>query len=95
MLIGSLKIEFRLHGIFSIKEKRSIVLSLKQKIRNKFNVSVAEVEAQDNTDFLVLAVITVANETRHIQSTLNKTVTLVENNSSEEITDISMEVFGA
>ncbi len=95
MLIGSLKIEFRLHGIFSIKEKRSIVLSLKQKIRNKFNVSVAEVEAQDNTECLVLAVITVANETRHIQSTLNKTVTLVENNSSEEITDISMEVFGA
>lgn len=95
MLIGSLKIEFKLHGIFSIKEKRSIVNSLKQKIRNKFNVSVAEVEDQDNLESLVLAVITVANETRHVQSILNKTVSLVENNSSEEITDINMEVFGA
>ena len=69
--------------------------SLKQKIRNKFNVSVAEVEDQDNLESLVLAVITVANETRHVQSILNKTVSLVENNSSEEITDINMEVFGA
>lgn len=95
MLIGSLKIEFRLHGIFSIKEKRSIVLSLKQKIRNKFNVSVAEVESQDSPECMVLGVITVANETRYVQSILNKTVTLIENNSSEEIVDISMEVFGA
>lgn len=95
MLIGTLKIQFRLHGIFSIKEKRSIATSLKQKLRNKFNVAVAEIDSQDSLDFLVLAVITVANETRYLHRVLNNISAMIESTSAEEITDISTEVFGA
>lgn len=94
MLIGTLRIEFRLHGIFSKKEKRSIAASLKQKLRNKFNISVAEIEDQESLNSMVLAIITVSSDTRRVQSVLQKTLTMVEAMSTEEIVDVSMEVFG-
>ena len=57
MIIGTLRLEFRLHGVFSLKEKRKSANSLKQKLRNTFNVSVAETEAQDSHQTLVLGVV--------------------------------------
>lgn len=95
MLIGTLRIEFRLHAVFSKKEKRSIANKLKDKVRSKFNVSVAETEDLENLQSLVLAVITVSNETRHVQSTLSKVLSQVEAITTEEILHVSTEIFGA
>ncbi len=95
MLIGTLRIEFRLHAIFSKKEKRGIANKLKDKLRYKFNVSVAEIEDLENLQSLVLAVITVSNDTRHIQSTLSNVLSLIETVSTEEILDVSTEIFGS
>ncbi len=95
MLIGTLTIQFRLHGILSKKEKRSIAERLKQRLRNKFNVAVAEIEAQESLDFLNLAIITVANETRRVESILSKALIMLESLTSEEIIDVSTEIFSA
>lgn len=95
MLIGTLRIEFRLHAVFSKKEKRSISSKLKDKVRYKFNVSVAEIEDLESLQSLVLAVIMVSNETRHIQSTLSKVLSQIEASNTEEILDVSTEIFGA
>ncbi len=93
MHIGTLKIEFRLHGIYNKKEKRSIASSLKQKLRNKFNVSVAETEALDSLNNLVLTVVTVSNEAKRVQSILNKTLSMIEAACIDEIIDVSIEIF--
>jgi hypothetical protein len=93
MRVGTLTIEFRLHGVFSKKEKRSLSASLKQKLRNKFNVAVAEIDALDSLDSLVLSVVTVSNETRRVQSVLSKTLAMIESSNLDEIVDVSMEVF--
>ncbi len=95
MLIGTLRIEFRLHAVFSKKEKRSISSKLKDKVRYKFNVSVAEIEDLESLQSLVLAVIMVSNETKHIQSTLSKVLSQIEASNTEEILDVSTEIFGA
>ena len=58
MIIGLLRLEFALHGNDSLKAKRNVARSLKQKLRNKFNVAVAEVEAQESHVRLVLAAVT-------------------------------------
>ncbi len=94
MLIGVLRVEYRLHSVFTKKEKRNIANSLKQKIRNKFNVSVAEVDKQENLGSLVLGIITVSNEARKIDKVLQKCAAMLEDISSEEIWDISMEIIG-
>jgi len=93
MIFGVLTLEFRLHGNRSLKDKRKVALSLKQKLRNKFNVAVAEVDAMDVHDKLVLAVATVANETKRVESSLAKALALVEAISPAELTHCNTEIF--
>lgn len=95
MIIGTLKIEFRLHGISSIKEKRGIANSLKQKLKNKFNVALSEIDGQDNLQTLQLALVTVSTESKRVQSTLNKALAMIEGVGVDEIVDVRTEVFGA
>jgi uncharacterized protein YlxP (DUF503 family) len=95
MIIGTLRLEFRLHGVFSLKEKRKSANSLKQKLRNTFNVSVAETEAQDAHQTLVLGVVTVSNDTAHVHSTLSKVLAMVEATTADELVHADMDVFGA
>ena len=93
MIIGVLSLEFRLHGNRSLKDKRKVSLSLKQKMRNKFNVSVAETDALDVHDKLVLGVVTTANATERVESTLSKALAMVEAISPVELTRCNTEIF--
>jgi uncharacterized protein len=95
MIIGVLSFTLRLHGNRSLKGKRAVASSLKQKLRNKFNLAVSEIEAQDEHERLVMAAVTLANETVRVESTLQKALALVEGSISEEIADVSMEIFSA
>jgi hypothetical protein len=94
MLIGVLTLEFRLHGLRSVKEKRNIANSLKKKLRNTFNVSVADIDPSGNKNSLKIAVVHVSNSTRRVESRMNKILAMIEAVSSEELADVSMEIFG-
>ena len=93
MILGVLTLEFRLHGNRSLKGKRKVAQSLKQKLRNKFNVAVSEIEAMDVHDKLVLGVVTNANETSRVQSRLSKALAMVEAISPAELTKCNTEIF--
>lgn len=95
MIIGVLTLTFRLHGNRSLKSKRQVSGSLKQKLRNRFNVAVSEVAGQDALDKLVLAVVTVSGDGRHVQSRLEKALMHAQAATSEELVDSSLEVFAA
>ncbi len=92
MIIGALNINFRLHGITSLKAKRRISNSLKQKLKNKFNLSVAEVGYEDNLDFLEIGIVTLANEKIRVEEVLNKALAMIEAISAEDIMDVKMEI---
>jgi hypothetical protein len=93
MIIGVLTLEFRLHGNRSLKGKRSVAQSLKQKLRNTFNVAVAEIDAMDIHDKLVLGVVTTANETRKVESRLAKALAMIESISTAELIHCNTEIF--
>ncbi len=93
MIIGALMLEFTLHGNTSLKGKRNVARSLKNKLRSKFNVSVAEVESLDSHTRLVLAVVSVGNSRRHLEGRLTKALSMVEAATPEELTDSQMEFF--
>ncbi|BBD07919.1 DUF503 domain-containing protein [Desulfovibrio ferrophilus] len=95
MILGLLRLDFRLHGNRSLKGKRQIANSLKQKLRNKFNVAVSEVEAQDSLDRLVLAVVTVSPESRRVESQLQKALNHAQAATSEELIDSQVEIFSS
>ena len=92
MVIGILRLEITLHGNDSLKGKRNVARSLKQKLRNKFNVSVAEIDSLESHTRLVLAAVTVGSERGHVEGRLTKALNMLEAASSEEITDSDMEI---
>jgi uncharacterized protein YlxP (DUF503 family) len=68
--VGVLTLEMRLNGAHSLKEKRHVVQSLKERLRHKFNVSVAEIDCQDLWQRAVVAAVTVSSDHRHAAQVL-------------------------
>jgi hypothetical protein len=70
VVIGLLTLELHFPGARSLKDKRQALRSLEQRIRNRFNVSIAEVEHQDLWQRARLAVVSVNTDHTHLESTL-------------------------
>jgi uncharacterized protein YlxP (DUF503 family) len=70
-VIGVLTLELRLENSHSLKEKRHVVESLKNRLRNKFNVAVAEIDHQDLWQRSVIAVVTVSSDRVHSEKVLH------------------------
>ena len=68
--IGVLTLELRLENAHSLKEKRHVVESLKNRLRNKFNVAVAEIDHQDLWQRSAIAAVTVASDHVHAEKIL-------------------------
>lgn len=68
--IGVLTLELRLDESHSLKDKRQVVKSLKDRLHQKFNVSVAEIDFHDLWQRALLAAVTVANEQHHAEQVL-------------------------
>jgi len=63
--VGVLTLEMRLENAHSLKDKRQVVQSLKERLRRKFNVSVAEIDCQDLWQRAVVAAVTVSSDHGH------------------------------
>jgi uncharacterized protein YlxP (DUF503 family) len=72
VVVGVLKLTFSIPHASSLKEKRSVVRSLVERARNRFNASVAEVDAQDLLQRAVIGVSVVANDGRFVNSVLDE-----------------------
>lgn len=95
MYIGILRVEFALHGNESLKDKRRVAQGLKQKVRNKFNVAVAEVGSENSMDYLSLSIVSVSNDKTHLQSRMTKCLNMVQAASDEELVYDDIEIIGA
>ena len=91
MVVGVCTLDLHLPGVDSLKGKRQILLSLKERIQRKFNVSIAEVDGQDLWQRAVLGVVCVANEQRHTNQVLDSVLNLVRANPSVELVRQHME----
>jgi uncharacterized protein YlxP (DUF503 family) len=68
--IGVLTLELRLENSHSLKEKRHVVKGLQERLRNRFNVAVAEIDFQDLWQRSVLAAVTVSSDRVHAERVL-------------------------
>lgn len=59
--VGVLTLELRLEHSHSLKDKRQVVQSLKERLRHKFNVAVAEIDGQDLWQRATVAAVTVSS----------------------------------
>ena len=87
-----LKIKLYAPWVHSLKEKRMIVKSIQAKIRNKFQVSVAEVESQDVHQTIVIAVAAIVAHQAQADSMEEEILRLVEVNTEAEIIESEAEI---
>jgi len=69
-VIGVQTLELWLENSHSLKEKRHVVQSLKERLRNKFNVAVAEIDYQDLWQRAAVAAVTVSSDQVHAEKVL-------------------------
>jgi uncharacterized protein YlxP (DUF503 family) len=92
MVIGACRIEVGLFGVHSLKAKRSIVKGLKDRLRNRFNVAVAEVDSLNSHQRAVLGVAYVSNDPSHANSVMDKVIDFVERDSSVTLLESEIEI---
>lgn len=91
MVIAVLTVEYHLHGNDSLKGKRRVANSLKQKVRNTFNVAIAEAGTEDSLTRLRLAVVSVSNSEQHLRERMDKCLLMMEATCSEEMVGSDLE----
>lgn len=74
MVVGILQIELVIDGSRSLKDKRRVVTSLKDRLHREHQVSVAEVESQEDVRTAVLGITLASNSVPHCQRTLDRMI---------------------
>ncbi|RKD75335.1 MULTISPECIES: DUF503 domain-containing protein [Sinobaca] len=69
-MIGAVHFECLIHSAYSLKDKRSVLLRLKNKIRKHCNVSIAEMDYHDTWNLTALSAVTVANSKKAAEKEL-------------------------
>ncbi len=87
MFVGIVRIELHLPGSRSLKDKRSVVQGLKERIRHRVRASVAEVEHQDLWQRAALGVAVVSGERRQVDEMLQTVRHLVQATHGAELLD--------
>ena len=91
--MGISKITFRLPENDSLKGKRRASRSLTSRLRDKFNISVAEVDSLDHWKTLTLGISCVSNDGRHANSMISNVVHYLERISGDlELLDYEVEI---
>jgi len=93
VIVGILEVRLRVPGARSLKEKRRVLNALKDRLRGKFNVSVAEVDGQELPQSATVAVVQVSNDSRYINSSLDSLVEAVRGFRGAELVDYHMDMF--
>ena len=92
MVVGLLQLWIRIPDAMSLKDKRRAIKSIKDRISNRFNVSVAEVALLESRREAQLAVAIVSNDSGFAESCLSKVVNLIQSRPKLEILDYSIEM---
>ncbi len=93
MVIAYAKIKLYAEWVQSLKDKRSMVKSLTEKIKNRFNVSAAEVECEDIHQTAVIAVCCVSNDKVYAEALIGRVVNYIEGNTDAATENVYTEVF--
>lgn len=92
MVVGVGTMTFRLHGVFSLKEKRGIIKSIISRLGNNFNISIAEVGSNDNWERAEIGFSMTGNDSRVINSKMDKVFNMADELGLAEMIDSGMEI---
>lgn len=91
MIVSRVRVEFLLPGCTSLKEKRFVLNSLKQRLKNRFNVAVCEIGYQDKWQRSELGLVTVANSRRGAEKTVQGVMAFLSRETRISLIDTERE----
>jgi uncharacterized protein YlxP (DUF503 family) len=92
MITGTLRVRLLIREARTLKDKRQVVKSIKDRLHNGFNVSVAEVDALDNRQLAELGFAMVSNEAHHLKVALGQIVAALRSHPVAELLDYEIDV---
>jgi uncharacterized protein YlxP (DUF503 family) len=93
MIVGVMTTHLTLHGITSLKGKRSIVKSLIGRLKSRFNISISEVDHQESKSTAVVGIAIVSNEARFIDQQFDSILDFMRNDGRFYLGQIERETF--
>ena len=93
MIVGVLRVDLMIYDALTLKDKRRVLLSVKQRIRNRFNVSVAEVEHANARQRSTLGLAVVSNERRAVESQLDQVVDLLRRHPQLSLLEYERDIY--
>ncbi len=92
MIVGAAVVEIRIHGSRSLKQRRGVVRSIIQRVRNRYNVSTAEVGGQDTWQRAALGLCAAGADRQQVRSALEGAVAFIEELHLAEVIAADIEV---
>jgi uncharacterized protein YlxP (DUF503 family) len=92
MIVGVMKVDLAVFDARSLKDKRRVIQSVKQRLRDRFNVSVAEVDYGDLTQRCLLGIALVCDESRAVHAQLDKMVELLRHTAGLSLLNYEREL---
>jgi uncharacterized protein YlxP (DUF503 family) len=93
MIVGVMTAHLSLHGITSLKGKRSIVKSLIGRLKSRFNISISEVDHQDSKSIAVLGIAVVSNDAQFIDKQFDSILDFMRNDGRFFLGQVERETF--
>jgi len=92
MIVGSLRVRLLVRESQTLKDKRQVVRSIKDRLRQAFNVSIAEVDAEDHRQLVVLGLAMVGTESRPVRQAFDEIVAALRAHPVAEFLDHEVEL---
>lgn len=92
MIVGAALVELHVHGSQSLKQKRGVVRSIVQRVRNRFNMSVAEVGGQDTWQRVSLGLAVAGSDETTLRRQLEKALSFIEDLHLAEVLGSEVEI---
>jgi hypothetical protein len=93
MNVGICRIKLHISDSRSLKDKRRIVKSIVSRLRNQYNISIAEVDDQELWQLITLGITCVSNQNQHVDEILSKVISFITSNYPElEIVEHQSEI---
>ena len=92
MIVGVLQVELMIHDAMTLKDKRRVIKSIKDRIANDFNVSIAEVEALDRRRQAILGISLVGNDGTFVRACLDRVVQRLGTSRGASLVDYRIEL---
>lgn len=93
MFVGMCRLDLLLSECNSLKDKRQVIRSLIERLKSRFNISIAEVGYLDLLIRSEIGFAVVSNETRHLESLMGKVVNFIEFDGRVQIVSIHKEIY--